>query len=316
MNDQRITKAEVAVWTGIASNILLAVMKGAVGTLANSKALVADAGRSASDAVRSIMLLNKQKSSGKGPAAAMLQPCGRAQTVSTLIVAMLLLLAGFELGIHSLRTLIQGVHQPPKTYALVAVLLSVAASELLFQYKAHSGYRLSQPALGANMLNRSLDLTASLILICGVGGALLGESLDAPALYYLDPLAGAIVGGLIMYGGCRLVADYNRCSKQEIYQEDVKEMLTIAQRIRGVITVDDLRAKEHGHYVVVDLKISVNPRISVTEGHDIAKHVKAILMARFTHISDVLIQVYPYDPGYPYKSTADFDHDDLPTMLH
>ena len=91
---------------------------------------------------------------------------------------------------------------------------------------------------------------------------------------------------------------------------------TAVQRVKGVITVDGLRAREHGQYVIVDVKISVNPRISVSEGHEIAKMAKQHLMKRFSHVSDVLVHVNPYDPGYPYKNNVDPDHDEIPTVLH
>jgi divalent metal cation (Fe/Co/Zn/Cd) transporter len=80
--------------------------------------------------------------------------------------------------------------------------------------------------------------------------------------------------------------------------------------------VDELRAREHGHYVLVDVKISVNPKISVYEGHDIARLVKQQLMMRFTHVSDVFIHVNPYDPGYPYKNNVDPDQDENASLLH
>lgn len=72
----------------------------------------------------------------------------------------------------------------------------------------------------------------------------------------------------------------------------------------------------HGHYVIVDVKISVNPRITVLEGHDIAKAVKKILMKRFSHVSDVFTHVNPYDPGYPYKNYMRDQMEDHPPFLH
>ncbi|CRF29141.1 ferrous iron efflux protein F [Mycobacterium tuberculosis] len=92
-------------------------------------------------------------------------------------------------------------------------------------------------------------------------------------------------------------------------------MIDTVQRVKGVISIDDLRAREHGHYVVVDIKISVNPRISIQEGYDIAKIVKFTLMKRFIHVSDVFVHVTPYDSGYPYKN-HDLQADDMPTLLH
>jgi divalent metal cation (Fe/Co/Zn/Cd) transporter len=64
------------------------------------------------------------------------------------------------------------------------------------------------------------------------------------------------------------------------------------------------------------MRISVNPRITVCEGHEIAKEVKSMLLERFIHISDVFVHVNPYDPGYPYKNNLELEQRDFPMMLH
>ncbi|WP_262678905.1 cation transporter dimerization domain-containing protein [Paenibacillus sp. J5C2022] len=98
-------------------------------------------------------------------------------------------------------------------------------------------------------------------------------------------------------------------------EESADEIMAVVQRVEGVVTVQSLRAREHGHYVVAEIIISVNPRITVQEGQDIAKRVKLLLMHRFLHLSEVVIYVEPYDPGYPYKSNHDPNQEQMPTLL-
>jgi cation diffusion facilitator family transporter len=145
----------------------------------------------------------------------------------------------------------------------------------------------------------------------------LGGRLGIPQLYYLDPAAGVFVSVLVLKMGFKLVMESIHSTMDHVlHQEDADELLQTVQRVPGVIAVDDLRAREHGHYVIVDVKISVNPQITVLEGHDIAKSVKHQLMTRFIHVSDVFIHVNPYDPGYPYKNNVNSKEGDLPTLLH
>ncbi|MDQ6418595.1 cation transporter dimerization domain-containing protein [Paenibacillus sp. LHD-117] len=98
-------------------------------------------------------------------------------------------------------------------------------------------------------------------------------------------------------------------------EESAEELMQVVQRVEGVVTVQSLRAREQGHYVVAEIVISVNPRITVLEGQDIAKRVKLLLMHRFLHLSEVMIYVEPYDPGYPYKSNHDPNQEQMPTLL-
>ncbi|MDF2835945.1 MAG: hypothetical protein K0Q63_1585 [Paenibacillus sp.] len=98
-------------------------------------------------------------------------------------------------------------------------------------------------------------------------------------------------------------------------EESADELMAVVQRVEGVVTVQSIRAREQGHYVVAEIVISVNPRITVLEGQDIAKRVKLLLMHRFLHLSEVMIYVEPYDPGYPYKSNHDPNQEQMPTLL-
>lgn len=107
----------------------------------------------------------------------------------------------------------------------------------------------------------------------------------------------------------------HRGRKNVEQEESADEIMAVVQRVEGVVTVQSLRAREHGHYVVAEIIISVNPRITVQEGQDIAKRVKLLLMHRFLHLSEVVIYVEPYDPGYPYKSNHDPNQEQMPTLL-
>ncbi|GKU75687.1 cation transporter dimerization domain-containing protein [Paenibacillus sp. L3-i20] len=112
-----------------------------------------------------------------------------------------------------------------------------------------------------------------------------------------------------------LLRSVRRRRKETVIEESADELMQVIQRVEGVVTVQSLRAKEHGHYVIAEVVISVNPRISVLEGQEIAKKVKLLLMHRFLHLSDVSIYVEPYDPGYPYKSNHELNQEQMPTLL-
>jgi len=101
-----------------------------------------------------------------------------------------------------------------------------------------------------------------------------------------------------------------------LHEEDSRHLYQTIRSVRGVQAIDDLRAREHGPYLIVDVKISVNPKITVLEGHEIARNVKLTLLRKYPNISDVFIHVNPYDPSFPYNAGYDRDDGDRPTLLH
>jgi cation diffusion facilitator family transporter len=317
LSDERFHKAEFAAWVGIVGNVALAALKGIVGFMSGSKALIADAAHSASDVAGSFAVLIGIRAAKLPPDEDHPYGHGKAESIASIIVSVLLLLVGIEIGISAVKALWNGVDAPPKGYALIAIVISLVVKEAMFQYKYRLGTKLKSKALITNAWEHRSDVYSSIAALVGVLGAILGKYLDVPVFYYLDPAAGLFVAILVLKMGYDLVMDaIHNTLDHVLHQEDAVELINTVQRVKGVITVDDLRAREHGHYVIVDIKISVNPKISVLEGHDIARSVKQQLMKRFIHVSDVFVHVNPYDPGYPYKNNMDPEQDDFPSLLH
>ncbi|CAH0119093.1 MULTISPECIES: cation diffusion facilitator family transporter [unclassified Paenibacillus] len=316
MTEERFAKAGNGAWIEIAGNIGLALMKGIVGWFSGSKALIADAFHTASNVACSIAALIGLKHSRKPADKDRPYAGGNAETVSAIVVSMLLMLVGLEIAIASVKAMMEGVDKAPTGYAVGAIVISLIVKAAMVQYQSRVGKKASNRASAANAWERSSDVYSSLAALFGAAGAMLGDKLDVAFLLYLDPAAGLIVTLLILRMGYRLITDtIFGPTDQPLHDDQAAEFIETVQRVGGVIAVDELRARELGHYVVIDVKISVNPRLSVMEGHDIGKRVKHQLMQRHLHVSDVFIQVNPYDPGYPYKTNHQWDEDDMPTLL-
>ncbi|UVI28085.1 cation diffusion facilitator family transporter [Paenibacillus spongiae] len=298
--NDRYAKAEAAAWMGLLGNVGIAAIKGGVG-LMGSKALLADACRSASDAASSFVSLTSLRRCRQFGAMDAPVPAARGRTEGTsgVIASILLMIIGLEIGISAIKSIADGVEEGPGWPAVTTVIIAFLVKELIFPVK-----------------ERRSDLYASLAAFVGTGAAALGSPLGLPVLYYFDPAASLIIVVIIFTNGYRIAsASVLKSRYFEEEPQDINEFKAAVQRIEGVVTVEELRAREHGHYVVADVVISVNPRITVLEGNEIAKRVKYFLMRRFGHVTDVTVYVEPYDPGYPYKSNHDPNQEQMPTLL-
>jgi cation diffusion facilitator family transporter len=317
MTDERFKRAAAGAWFGIAGNLVLALVKFVAGWLSGSKALIADAVNSASDVAGAVAVLIGLKAAKKPPDDDHPYGHGKAESVSAIVVSMLVIVVGVEVGLNAVEALWQGEPTVPPWYTLVVVAATIIAKEAMFQYTYRLGKRVNSQALIANAWDHRSDVFASSAVFVGVGGAMLGGVWNMPWLGYLDPIAGILVALLVIRMGFRLIMEsIHNTLDHVLHEEDAVELRSAVESVKGVLAVDDLRAREHGHYVVVDVKISVNPRISVLEGHDIARSVKQRLLERFPNVSDVFTHVNPYDPGYPYKTPNEFGEEDRPTLLH
>jgi divalent metal cation (Fe/Co/Zn/Cd) transporter len=82
--------------------------------------------------------------------------------------------------------------------------------------------------------------------------------------------------------------------ERNINTETLQEYIAVVNGFNEVKRIDRIRAREHGHYVLVDLRISIDHFKTIKQGHDLAKSIKQKLMDKYDNIDEVLIHLNPY----------------------
>jgi cation diffusion facilitator family transporter len=294
-NQERFKKAEFVAIIGIIGNLILAVLKWVIGVYANSRALVADAVNSASDVAGSLAVFIGLRAAKQPPDEDHPYGHGKAESIAAIIVAVLLVLVGFEIGKSSFQAFFQPI-EAPKLIALVAVIVSIAIKETMYRYTFSMGKKLNSDALIVTAYDHRSDVYSSLAALVGIGCAILGEKLAIGWLVYADPVAGLFVSILILKLAWKLGSEsIHNALDHVLHEEDTIELRKIVESIPAVKKIDELHAREHGHYVIIDLKISVDPYITVEEGHRVGKKVKQKLMEE-RHVENVFVHINPYNP--------------------
>jgi cation diffusion facilitator family transporter len=294
MHEERFAKARFAAWVGVFGNLLLAVGKAIIGILSNSKALVADAVHSASDIVGSVAVLIGLRASQVPPDPEHPYGHGKAEPISAIIVSIILFAVGFEIAVKNVQAFFAPLVSPGML-AVYAALFSMLVKEWMFRYKYRMGKKLNSQALIANAWEHRSDVYSSLAALIGIGGAILGPRLGYPFLVYLDPIAGLFVSGLVIYMAYQMLRESIHSTLDVVWDEEKSlELRETTAMVPGVLRVDELLAREHGHYVIVDVKISVNANITVEEGHRIGKQVKRMLLENFPNVHNVFVHINPY----------------------
>src|SRR5699024_6785874 len=284
-----------ATWIGIIANLFLAIIKGLGGFLSGSKALIADALHSASDIVSSVVILFAVRISNRPPDKEHPYGHGKAENIASMIVALLLVVVGIEISISSAKIFFGEVPTAPSNLALIIIIISIVLKEVLFQYKIRLGRKHNSTALISDAWHHRSDSLSSIAVLIGVGAAILGEKLNLPLLVYGDAVAGIIVSIIVIKVGYDLAKESSIVILEKVLSdEDIKKYQETILSIKGINHVDELLARTHGSYVIIDLKVSVDSTLNVREGHDIGKAAKTILMKRHPEVSDVFVHINPY----------------------
>lgn len=271
---------------GLAANVVLAVLKFVVGTMAGSTALVADGFNSTGDVFATAIGLFGYRF-GQLPADSN-HPYGHgnAESVAGLVIGGMLLATGAFITIEGVRALASGPRPAPDSAAVVVALVTAASKEGLYRVTTSVGRRLNSPALLASAADHRADVLIALTVAAGIAGSRLG-------LPWLDPLAAVGVGLWIV----RMALPPIRTNLGVLMDEspaDVAEAVTAAAAEHpGVRRVDLARVHPLGPYCVVDMEIAVDPELSLREAHAIAHAVEARVREKVEHVREVRIHVNP-----------------------
>lgn len=292
-NNDRFKKAEFAAIIGIVGNIILAAIKWAIGVYSGSKALVADAVHSASDVAGSFAVYLGLRAAKQPPDEDHPYGHGKAELIAAIIVAVLLFLVGIEIGKSSFESFFSPI-EPPKAIAIAAVLVSIIVKEAMFRYKYNLGKKLNSDALIVNAYEHRSDVYSSIAALIGIGCAIIGGRMGIEWLEYADPVAGLIVSIMILQMAWRLGKESIHSTLDHVlHEEDTLEMRKTAESVEQVKRIDELHAREHGHYVIVDIKVSVDPNMTVEAGHRVGKEVKRKLLD-LENVQNVFVHINPY----------------------
>ncbi|WP_067619572.1 cation diffusion facilitator family transporter [Alicyclobacillus acidiphilus] len=285
-----------AAYTNAVLNVLLAAAKGIVGVIASSDALIADAVHSASDLAGSVAVIIGLRIASKPPDEDHPYGHGKAELLAATIVAGLLVAASIEVGISSVTSFFH----PPKTPDMVAAyvaLIAIVVKEFLFRYNYRLGKQMMSKSLMAQAYDHRSDVYSSLAALVGILLSIVGRRLGVHWLMYMDAAAGTFVALLVLKMAIDIAKDALRplMDRVVLEEENLAPYRQQVEQIEGVCAIDELRVRDHGQYVIVDIEISVDSRITVAEGHDIAAEVRQVLRSQFERVQDVFVHVNPYD---------------------
>jgi len=298
MSDMRAGSQVVLVGAGI--NLFLSLIKGVVGFMTGSVALISDAGHSLGDLTTDVITwfslrLSRQPSDANHP-----YGHGKIETMGTLSVALFLVAT----GVFLLSESIDAILHPTDTgaWALVAAVVSIVLNEWLYHYSMRVARKIRSRVLEANAWHHRTDSLTSVVAFVGIGLNLLG----LPALEgWMAALISCFVGWIGVRLGYQAVQEL---LEHSVEPDVIGKLEQALEQIEGVVDSHELRARRMGGDVLVDLHVQVPPDITVSHGHQIAEQVRMQLLAADPAVTEVLVHIDPEaDDNYDTPQVQEVD---------
>jgi len=273
---------------GVVGNVFLSIAKVIFGILGHSQALIADGLHSFSDLISDAVVLVAAKYSTED--ADIDHPYGHArfETLAVVAVASLLFLVALGVLIDAGRRLFEPeLLLQPSIVTLGVAALSILIKEVLYHYTIYVAKRVRSEMLRANAWHHRSDAISSVIVLIGIAGSMAGVVwLDAVAAIGVSLMI-AHIAWTLGWNAVKDLVDTGLDEKQLV------EIKNIIESVDGVHTLHQLRTRKMGSNALVDVHILVNPRISVSEGHQIGEMVRTHLKAEIEEVADVLVHIDP-----------------------
>lgn len=269
------------------ANALLMAVKFLAGYLGNSSAVLADGMESAADFIVILstglaIRIGKQPSDGTHP-----YGHGKAEGIAALFASLIITLSGIGLLAYVCMLVFSGEIERPHVAAVIVAALTISLKGYLTYLTQKIARKTGSPAIFALARDHKKDALTSVATLVGAGGAYLGWP-------YLDPLAAAFTSLFIF----QLAWVTARHSTHDLMDGQpprpfLEEVSSLSANVPGVHKVHEIRARKSGQFVIVDLKLEMDPNMTVKEAHDISDRVKKLIFERYDYVGDVMIHINP-----------------------
>ena len=268
--------------TGIILNLLLSGGKFLAGTLSGSISITADAFNNLTDAGSSVVTLVGFRLAGQKADDDHPFGHGRMEYLAGLLISVIILLVGFELGKSSIE---QIFHPEPVVFSWVSVgvlIASIAVKLWMSLFNRNLSKRIDSAAMAATAADSLSDVAAtSAVLLGTVVGTLTDLSIDG--------WVGLLVSIFILRAGLGAAKDtidplLGKSADPELVREIEKTVLSH----REVVGIHDLVIHDYGPgRAMMSFHAEVPMSADIMEAHDAIDHIERELKEKYHILTSI-----------------------------
>ncbi len=272
----------------VIGNIVLAGSKGVVAAVSGSAAIYSDAANSISDVVYSLLMVLGLWMAMQPPDLSHPQGHSRFEPIVGLVVTLSMAFAGFEAARNAFIRYQEGGGLVTLDLPTLVLLFSAAVKAGMFIVIRRIAKKIFSPTLSTTAKDNLSDVLTSLAAFIGV----VGSNWIHPLA---DPVAGFVVAAWI-FRQAFMAGKENLgfLTGRSATADEVKEFITAAQEIRGVLRVHHIMSDYVGPRLMLDLHINVDGTKTLNEVHEITDLVIKRLEA-FPGVDRAYVHVEPHD---------------------
>ena len=258
-------------WISTTVNLVLFIFKLFIGLMTGAVSLIADAIHTLSDVITSLIVIWGFNQAKKPADMGHPYGHGRAEYIATLIISILLCVAGIEF----IETAVHRIQNPiliiSDWWMIIILGLTIIIKEITARYAEFLSSKIASGLLHADAWHHRTDAISSVLVLM----ALIAGNFGYPSI---DGWAGLFVALILIYTGFDIARD----SVDDLIGKppDIMELdaiRKIALSVPGALGVHDISVHSYGHDRFVNIHAEINATKSAAEAHDISEEIESRL---------------------------------------
>lgn len=279
-------------WVSIILNLLMFAVKLILGLTIRSVALIADAIHTLADSGTSLVVIIGFKIARKPSDREHPFGHGKMESISALIIAILLFVVCVEL----LEKSIYRIFNPTTSRASLLIILIIVGTalikEVMSRFSSILGDMIDSKALKADALHHRSDVFATLVVVVALIGSHWGYT-------RLDGIMGIIVSLVIGASAFSIARDaIHPLLGEAPTAERIQEVERIAMEHSDVLGVHEIIIHTYGQVRMISLHLEVSDKSTAYELHHLSEEVEEAIAIKLK--AQVIAHIDPVNKDHPH----------------
>jgi cation diffusion facilitator family transporter len=272
--------------------VLVGIAEVIVGVFSASIALIADGVHSFSDAAVSLIVWLGLRLSRKSADGKFHFGYYRVETFSSMVAAIFMSILGAIILYESYQVLLYARQIVNAEIAMIVALAATVIAVIMSIFKRREARKFDSLALKADAFNSVKDFLTSFTAFIGIAASrYLG-------ITQTDSVAGIIIAFFIFAVSYYIIKEaslvlMDACSCTEI----ISDIENVAKSVPHVKSVQDVRLRKIGPYVMGDMRVEIDGTITVNAAHKIQIEIEEKVKQEFDEVAEIKVRIEPAKTG-------------------
>lgn len=266
--EERFKSTKRAGILGVFGNIFLLVIKGTIGFICNSQAMIADAANSASDIFASLMTFIGNKIASEPQDESHNFGHGKAEYIFSLFISISMMIVSIKLLFDSFMSLIHKNIFEFSWFLVLVCAITIIVKLFLFLYTNSLAKKYNNILLEANKKDHRNDCIVTTFTLISVLLSLLN-------IYWFDGVVGIGISVWIFYTGVKIfIESFNILMDISIDVETKDMILDLIKCYDQVKNISNFSSSPVGYQYFISFTIYVDGNMTTFESHKLADDIE------------------------------------------